>query len=72
MYVYIHIWHAPQDLIYHQILAVDWKGIEDSLTSLQFVEIKCRSVEPYHLLTDYRHPFSSLIFNSTSKMSTYF
>ena len=45
--------HAAQDLIYHSILAGDWKGVEHSLTSLQFVENKCRVVDPYHLLTDY-------------------
>jgi hypothetical protein len=34
-------------------MAGDWKGIEEALTSLQFVENKCRCVDPYHLLTDY-------------------
>jgi len=63
-YSYTHVLHAAQDLVYHQILAVDWKGIEDCLTSLQLIETKCRSVDPYHLLTDYRHHFSSFIFTS--------
>jgi len=45
--------HAAQDLVYHSILAGDWKGVENVLTSLQFVENKCRVVDPYHLLTDY-------------------
>jgi len=45
--------HAAQDLIFHQILGGDWKGAEAALTSLQFVENKCRVVDPYHLLTDY-------------------
>ena len=45
--------HAAEDLVYHQLCAGDWGGAEARLTDLAFVEEKSRSVDPYHLLTDY-------------------
>ena len=51
--LHAYISHAGQDLCFHQILGGDWKGVESALTSLTFIEDKCRMVGPYHLLTDY-------------------
>ena len=45
--------HATQDLIFHRILAKDWKLVEILLTSLKFIETKSRAADPYHLLTDF-------------------
>eukprot|EP00960_Hanusia_phi_P044701 756778-Hanusia_phi.AAC.3 len=45
--------HSTQDLIYHRILAKDWKLVEILLTSLKFIETKSRAADPYHLLTDF-------------------
>ena len=45
--------HACEDLVFHLLHGGSWKGVEDTLTSLKFIENKCRAVDPFHLQTDY-------------------
>lgn len=40
-------------VVFHLLNGGSWKGVEDTLTSLKFIENKCRAVDPYHLQTDY-------------------
>jgi WD40 repeat protein len=46
--------HAVEELPYHLAMAEDSKTLEDTLTDLDFMHVKCRSDMLYGLLEDYR------------------
>jgi len=57
--------HACSDLVFHLLQGGSWKGVEDTLTSLRFIEEKCRAVDPYHLQTDYSAALDSSLVTIT-------
>ena len=44
--------HAAQDVVFHKMLGGEWKAVENLLTSLHFIENKCRCAPPALLPRD--------------------